>query len=205
MLEFVRAWLFPPACAGCDSAGVALCALCAPSPGDAVFFAIDGVPAFALGSYDGPVRRAVVAMKHGERDPIDAFAALLDRAPIVGTLVPVPTSRGRAAQRGFDQSVELARRIATRRDAPFAQLLQKRGPAQDGLTRARRLLSAGRFTLATSAQLPATATLIDDVCTTGATLRDAMRALASGGTTVESIIVVARTPADRHRTEAGSR
>ncbi len=139
MLDLLRAWLFPPACVGCDAPGPGLCAACAPGANAALGFDLDGVPGFALGPYEGTLRRAVLALKCGQRDPLDALAALLERAPAAGVLVPVPTTRRRAAQRGFDQSVELARRLAARRSLPWAVLLAKHGRAQAGLGRAERL------------------------------------------------------------------
>ena len=169
-------------------------------------FAVDAIPAFALGEYDGALRSAVVAMKRGERDPLDALAELLARsAPLDGVLVPLATTRGRAAQRGFDQSVELARRIARRRGLHCAEILRKRGSAQDGLARQARLSAAGRFRVVPVEPLPAGVTLIDDVCTTGATIRDAVRTLAAAGVRVYGIAVVARTaPGRRASTLRGS-
>ena len=149
---------------------------------------------FALGAYDGALRRAIVAMKHGERDPLEAFADLLAaRAPLDGALVPLPTSRARRAERGFDQSVELARRVAARRGVPCAELLDKRGAAQEGLRRRERLAATGRFRLRPGVPLPAAVTLLDDVCTTGATARDAARVLRAAGVDVRGIVVVARS------------
>jgi predicted amidophosphoribosyltransferase len=194
VLDFVRAWLFPAACAACDAPGPALCKRCAPAPLDAIAFALDGIPGFALGAYDGALRRAIVAMKNGERDPLDSFAELLAaRAPLEGALVPLPTSRARRAERGFDQGVELARRIAARRGVPCAELLEKRGAPQEGLGRSARLAAAGRFRLRAGVALPDAATLLDDVCTTGATARDAVRLLRSAGIDVRRIVVVARS------------
>jgi predicted amidophosphoribosyltransferase len=198
VLDLVRAWLFPPACAGCGARGPALCARCAPTLHDAIDFEVDGVQAFALGGYEGALRRAIVALKHGERDPLDVLAELLAaRAPVIGTLVPLPTSRGRSDARGFDQSVELVRRIARRRSLPHAELLRKRGAPQDGRSRLARLRAAGRFRLERGVALPRTATLLDDVCTTGATVRDAMHTLAGAGVAVRRLVFVARTAPDR--------
>jgi predicted amidophosphoribosyltransferase len=198
VLDVLRAWLFPPACVACDAPGSALCSACAPGPGDVIRFAIDGIPAFALGEYDGALRQAIVAMKRGERDPLDALAELLGRcAPLGGILVPLATTRPRAAQRGFDQSVELARRIARQRDLRCAEILRKRGSAQDGRSRPVRLSAAGRFRVVSVGPLPNGVTLIDDVCTTGATIRDSVRTLAAAGVGVAGIVVAARTAPGR--------
>jgi predicted amidophosphoribosyltransferase len=196
--EFVRTWLFPPACVACEAPGPALCAACGPSARDALTFAIGGIPAFALGSYEAALRRAIVAMKNGERDPLDAFAALLAaRAPLDGAVVSLPTTRGRILDRGFDQSVELARRLAGLRCVACAEVLEKRGAPQAGRNRLGRLAAPGRFRLRRGAALPAAATLLDDVCTTGATVRDAARVLREAGVAVRRIVVLARTAEPR--------
>ena len=215
MIEFLRTWLFPSACVECDALGPGLCAQCAPGAEAALAFELDGVPAFALGPYEGALRRAVVALKHGERDPLDALAALLERAPLAGALVPVPTTRRRAAERGFDQSAELARRLAARRGLPCAELLVKHGRAQAGRGRGERLAATGRFGLRTAPSgwfgsraragpspapaLPREVTLLDDVCTTGATLRDALWTLREHAVEVRRIVVVARALDDSPR------
>lgn len=200
MLDVLRRWLFPPVCVACDAPGPALCAACAPRPGDAFAFAVHGVPAFALDEYDGALRRAIVAMKRGERDPLDAFTELLAaRAPVDGALVPLPTTRARVGERGFDQSVTLARAVAARRGVPCAELLVKRGAAQDGRSRHARLRAAGRFRLRTGVALPPLVTVLDDVCTTGTTLRDAISTLTAAGVAVRRVVVLARTAPDRSR------
>jgi predicted amidophosphoribosyltransferase len=182
-----------------------LCAACGPSARDALTFAVAGIPAFALGSYEGALRRAIVAMKNGERDPLDAFAALLAaRAPLDGAVVPLPTTRARILDRGFDQSVELARRLAALRGVACAEVLEKRGAPQAGRNRRRRLAAPDRFrlrrgsvrfaaTAAPATALPAAVTLLDDVCTTGATVRDATRVLREAGVEVRRVVVLART------------
>ena len=223
MREFVRTWLFPPACVACDAPGPALCAACGPPARDALTFAVGGVPAFALGRYEGALRRAIVAMKNGERDPLDAFAALLAaRAPLDGAVIPLPTTRGRILDRGFDQSVELARRVAALRGVVCAEVLEKRGAPQAGRNRRGRLAAPDRFrlrrgaawsgatptqattmpaTAAPATVLPAVATLLDDVCTTGATVRDAARVLREAGVDVRRIVVLARTAEPRATAE----
>jgi predicted amidophosphoribosyltransferase len=197
VLDRIRALLFPPTCIACDAAGPALCAACGPTPGDAVRFTLDGIPGFALGAYEGALRRAVISMKRGERDPLDAFAALLHAsAPALsGTLVAVPTTRRRIAARGFDQGFALAQRLAALRGLQAQRMLQKRGAPQEGRGRAERLAATGRFSLLRGAVRPARVVLIDDVCTTGATLADAVETLWLADVEVTRILVVARADA----------
>ncbi len=197
MWAAIRPWLFPVWCIGCGAPEVGLCAACAATARPVTAW-IGGLPVTAAGEYAGPLREAVLATKRGERAYLDPLAGLL--APLIGAgsvVVPLVTTRGRAAERGFDQARELARRVAVLRSAACADVLRKRGAAQRGLGRAERLTASGRFALRPEARLPARAVLLDDVVTTGATLRDAARLLAGAGCAVLGAVVVARTPPGR--------
>jgi len=195
MWERVRSWLFPVVCLGCGTAGVALCGICGPAAGDRIQDAVAGTSLTAAGSYRGLLRRAIVAMKRGERDYLDPFAALLAEMTVPGIpLVPLPTTRGRSAARGFDQGIELAARTARLAQTSWADVLEKRGIAQRGLGRRARLASGGRFRVRRAVVLPEVAIVVDDVCTTGATLTDGIAALRGAGVAIIGAIVVARTP-----------
>jgi predicted amidophosphoribosyltransferase len=74
-----------------------------------------------------------------------------------------------------------------------AELLDKRGRAQEGRTRLERLAATGRFQLRPGVPLPDAVTLLDDVCTTGATARDAARVLRAAGVDVKGLVFVARS------------
>jgi predicted amidophosphoribosyltransferase len=176
-----------------------LCRACAPSPADRVVDVIAGVGVRAVGAYDGEFRRAIVAMKHGERAYLAPFAELLAELAAPGVaLVPLPTSRRRSAARGFDQAVELARRVAVLRAGVCCELLVKRGAAQRGLARRERLAGSGRFHRDARAAAPDAAFVVDDVCTTGATLTDGIAALRAAGVAVLGAIVLARTESGRN-------
>jgi predicted amidophosphoribosyltransferase len=158
----------------------------------------------AAADYSGCVREAILALKRGERAYIEPLAALL--APLVPpgtTLIPVVTTRRRAAERGFDQARELARRVAVLRSGALADVLCKRGAAQRGLGRGERLTARGRFTLERA--VPPCALLVDDVITTGATLRDAATVLAAAGCRIAGAVVVARTLPGRETPRRGGR
>jgi predicted amidophosphoribosyltransferase len=206
MWHLVRAWLFPVWCIGCGAPDVGLCAECAGAVVPAPRFDLGGLPVRAAVEYAGPVRDAIVAMKRGERAFLDPLAALV--APLVpagALLVPVRTTGRRSAERGFDQAVALALRVARQRDASCVDVLRKRGGPQRGRGRTERLAATGRFSVRNGVAVPQKALLFDDVVTTGATLADAAATLLEAGCRVTGAVVVARTPPGRETSPAGAR
>jgi len=197
MWAAIRPWLFPVWCAGCGASGSGLCPACSTTAHPAAIV-LDDLAIDAAGDYEGALREAILGLKRGERAYLDPLAALV--APLVapGTiLVPAPTSRRRAAERGFDQARELAQRVARLRSGTVTDVLLKRGGAQHGRGRTERLTAHGRFALRPGVALPPRVLLLDDVLTTGATLHDAAATLAAAGCRVDGAVVVARTPAVR--------
>jgi len=193
----IRPWLFPVWCIGCGAENIGLCPTCAATATPATIH-LDRLTVRAAGEYAGPVRDAVLALKRGERAFLDPLAALLSRYVAAhSVLVPLRTTRRRAAERGFDQASELAQRVAGLRCGECADVLLKRGAAQRGLGRGERLDARGRFALRPGAVVPPRAVLLDDVVTTGATLRDAAGLLTASGCSVLGAVVVARTLAGR--------
>jgi len=195
----IRDWLFPVSCIVCGRGALALCRACGPAEADAQRFVIAGIDARAAGAYAGSLREAIVAMKRGERDQLAALAPLLARelGSLTDPLVPLPTSPRRRRARGFDQAVQLAHRAASANGLSVCDVLEKGGGAQHGRSRSGRLHARGRFRVRRGAVLPARVTLIDDVCTTGATLADAADALFEAGVTVGAAVFLARTPPGR--------
>jgi predicted amidophosphoribosyltransferase len=106
-----------------------------------------------------------------------------------------------AAERGGDHVRRLARRAGSRvgfRVAPDVLALARPkldSAGLDAVSRARNL--AGAFAARPAPGRPtggATAIVVDDVVTTGATLREAARALRAAGWRVTGAAVVAATP-----------
>lgn len=133
-----------------------------------------------------------------------AMALLLRSAPWVEPaleqadhLVPVPLARERLRTRGFNQALELARALAP--DKTHAHVLQRRRdtPAQSALPRTERLRNVRDvFALDAHARPRIEGrrlVLIDDVMTSGATLRAAAQVLQEAGAAHITALVLART------------
>jgi ComF family protein len=116
-------------------------------------------------------------------------------------LLPVPLSRERLRERGYNQAWELARRVARRLRAPArADVLQRSRdtPHQIGMSRVERehnLRDAFWVEPTQRWRLQGVhVALIDDVLTTGATAHAAALALTRAGAARVDVWVVARTP-----------
>lgn len=133
-----------------------------------------------------------------------ALALLLRSAPWVEPaieqadyLLPVPLSRERLRTRGFNQALELARQLAPGKTLAHVLKRRRDTPAQSALTRAERLRNVRDvFAVETTARPQIEGrrvVLIDDVMTSGATLRAAAQVLRDAGAAHITALVLART------------
>ncbi|HEX9057736.1 MAG TPA: ComF family protein [Ktedonobacterales bacterium] len=159
--------------------------------------------------YEAVARQAILAFKyHRQRRLADPLGSLLARraeaiAPVPTLVISVPLHYIRQRQRGFNQAELLARRCAARLGLPFRADLIVRTRAtrpQVGLGLAERQANvAGAFAITrhASAQLAGRRILlVDDVCTTGATMASAAGALLAGGASSVWGLAVARPTLD---------
>jgi predicted amidophosphoribosyltransferase len=183
-------WLRRPPCARCG-----LPAPCRPCPArDAPF-----ERAWAPMAHEGAARALVVALKyHGALPVADVMAAQITaRAPAGlldgAALVPVPAHPARRRHRGFDQAERLARALSARTGRPLNACLRRTGAAtsQIGAGRSQRRLP-GRLSFEPAGPAPEVAVLVDDVHTTGATLRACAACLRAGGTRDVRCVTYAR-------------
>ena len=157
----------------------------------------------AIGSYDGSLRAIVQALKYGKRRTVaPRLAALMcDHAAdaLVGAdiVVPVPLHGSRRRARGFNQAEDLARYLGV----PFRQALRRRRatPSQTDLPAGQRHRNVrGAFDLVRRAGVRGLrVTLVDDVCTTGATLEACARVLREAGAAEVRAITAARVATRR--------
>lgn len=120
--------------------------------------------------------------------------ALLGAARLV---LPMPLSRERLAQRGYNQALELARQLAPDRLDAHLLLRLRDTPVQTALGRRERLANVrGAFGVEPLRQAEVRGRdvlLVDDVMTSGASLFGAAQALRSAGAAGVSALVFART------------
>lgn len=186
--------LFPPQCAACNVLGCGFCDECV-ARSAVVRVRLPALAVTAFGCYEGALRVAVLAVKDGRRDVAESLGRLV--APFVAQgslLVPVPTTQRRRRIRGFDGVLTIARHAAAIAGANVVTALEQHShDAQRGKSRSERLAARGRFICDSNGVAARRVTLFDDVCTTGATLRDCADAIRWAGGSVEDAVVVAAT------------
>ena len=214
-----RSWHMQPVCADCVArfapavprcrrcglrTAVALpaCGACLadPPPFDACIVGCD---------YAFPWDRLIADFKFNARVELAAplaqrlLAAIeRDAAALPQWVLPVPLAPQRLVERGYNQAWELARRLARslgcRADAELlARPLAGAHQAELGLSQRRQNLKGAfvpnpRRRVSLQGQHVA---VVDDVMTSGATLREAAAALRRGGAARVDAWVLARTPA----------
>jgi predicted amidophosphoribosyltransferase len=198
MLHGLMDFLFPPQCAACDAIGAGLCERCAPRDAPLLWRALPTLRVRALGDYEGALRRAVLALKDGRRDVGEALGLRLASLVAPGALlVPVSTTHARRRARGFDGVVLLAEVAALRAGASVIADLTPRGAdAQRGRNRTDRLAVHNRFVCREDLVSGRSVILVDDVCTTGATLEDCASTLRAAGASLTQAFVVASASVD---------
>lgn len=192
---------FPIACAGCGDPGRPLCRACAaelaPQPQRQILDG--GLPVWSGLEYGGVTARALRALKEEGRTAIARDLAPALRAALGAAasgrkgliVVPVPTSRAAMRRRGYRVVDLLVRRAGV--DATPLLRAVRHVADQRALGREERAANAAG-SLRSRPAAGAHVVIADDVVTTGATLREAARALTEAGAQVVGAVTVAATP-----------
>ena len=151
--------------------------------------------------YHDSFRASVVRMKfHDHREYLDFYAAAMHafafsflericggRGKRNGVLVPVPLSKRKRRERGFDQCALLAKKLSLRTGIPFSQnaLIRIRDTKpQKGLGLYERKMNLrGAVAAGDLSEVTEPVILIDDIFTTGSTIEECCRALQKEGIT----------------------
>lgn len=153
----------------------------------------------AWGHYRAGLEKLLVAFKFQKHDFLANHLAelLLEAIPhsSFDVVVPVPLHWRRLRSRGYNQSELLSLRIARSRQIRHSTTLLRRTratPPQISLGRDDRAKNVRKAFLASEAVAGLNVLLVDDVCTTGATLRECAKSLLNRGAATVCAAVVAR-------------
>lgn len=167
-------------------------------------------PAYALartiGSFSGPLLKAIHLFKYRKHLPAgELLGAMMARWTYdslsiadYDRIIPVPLHPARLKERGFNQSLVLAQKIARQFAIPVdVSRLKKLSPGhpQVGLGRDQRRKNVrGTFTVTGETGLEGLKVLlVDDVYTTGSTARECARVLVESGVREVAVLALART------------
>ncbi|HOL17045.1 MAG TPA: ComF family protein [Bacillota bacterium] len=154
---------------------------------------------YALSWYRGDWRRMLHRLKYeGRRSlarPLGTWLGLALKRETDWPLTAVtalPLHRLREARRGYNQSLLIARYTARAMGLPLVTLLKKTRstPSQAGLSRLERIVNvAGVYAPSGRHFKPGPVLLIDDIYSTGATLKEAARVLNKQGFSVYAAVI----------------
>lgn len=144
----------------------------------------------AVFDYDGPAATMITHLKYGGQSYLASGAGAYLAAqflrlewPMPDAIVPMPMASLRRVERGYNQSFLLAKTLEKLLDRPVHDVLERRmgDYSQAGLNHSQRLqLSSAGFALKRGTKLhDQCVLLIDDVMTTGSSLRCCAEALQS--------------------------
>ncbi len=185
--------IFPTRCYGCNSLGISICTNCKREWIPHYYNThVGSLKVHSAIIYTPTASKIILAAKENGLEGADdlliaAIVHVLSKARLhEGSffLVPVPSSKQSQRRRGRSFVVDLTKGISKYTGIAVNDCLQvsRRVSDQSGLTRIQRSSNMhGAFSIKPGAILRGEAIVIDDVVTTGATLRDAARALNSQG------------------------
>lgn len=224
-LKDMQRWLFPSRCLLCQArvaadsafctpcrqslpwlnAACAHCGTALPAARPACGACLKRPPRFdrtrALFHYAAPIDRLVLGFKYGARLDFgrvlgSALATAIAADPMrVEAIVPVPLHRRRLRERGYNQSLELARPIARALGIPLLTHAVRRvrpTPPQTRLDYAQRRRNLRQAFVVSGDVAGKRLAIVDDVMTSGHTANALARCLKQAGAKEVVVWVVAR-------------
>lgn len=211
LLSSILTAIFPPRCICCDKIIDPISAICADCNSainwlDTDFFSTllketHFDTARSLAAHDGSWAQVIHNFKYNRRTDLAApLGEMLSKKAFreYDLIVPVPLHKKRLRQRGYNQSVLLAKRVAKETGVRADLFLLARvvlQPPQVGLEQRQRLENVkGAFALRKNSDPKDKGILlIDDVMTTGATVNECARVLKKAGAARVDVLTLART------------
>ena len=204
--------LAPHSCRGCGALGEAFCDRCKKDIAKRPFRICPNCkckkftpkcqkcktlpPIFVIADYDGVMGSLIHELKYNSvrrlgHDLADLLDQALPNLPKDAIIVPLPTATNHIRKRGLDHTLLIAKHLAKSRHIKTQKILtRKNNTVQVGSDRKTRLSqakSAFEINPKTNLSPRSTYLLIDDVWTTGASMRAAIKKLQQAG--AKNIIV----------------
>ena len=159
--------------------------------------------AWVVGIRSGALQRLIGGfkfrnMKAASVDLADLLHRRLPILPESTVFIPVPTSPAHMRERGYDHMLLIARDLGRRRHLPVYQFLRRDNVlTQHHASRKERLVQArSAFRVEGAVDPLATYILLDDVITTGATIKQAALLLRGAGANTIWVAATSRQPLD---------
>lgn len=194
--------VLPRRCAGCRAPGDWLCSSCRDACEPEALALGPSLRGRAAGTFAGPLREAIHAFKYGGEHALsNELGALVARlvagdlatGTLLDAVVAVPLHRERLRERGYDQALLLGERVASSGALSLLPALHRirRTDPQVVLDRAERARNLGGAFVGVADSLRGLrVALVDDVATSGATLRSAAAAArACGARSVRAYVI----------------
>lgn len=156
---------------------------------------------FSLFEYKKPIDRLIADFKYHDKLFLSRFFAeqmvkKLKKRPLPKLLIPIPLHPRRLRQRGYNQSLELAKVLSKQLSIPVSSdplIRIKDSLPQASLPYKERKSNIQHAFNVTTSQLPKHIALIDDVLTTGHTANVAVKVLRHTGVSIIEVWTIART------------
>jgi ComF family protein len=217
MIDTALSFIAPHHCCGCDKVGCLLCDNCKYNivSEQKMVCIVCGRPtartwlcntcrvpyqrAWIVGERSGVLQRLVGLYKFSRakaayRDIGDLLLAILPELPDNIVIVPVPTVSGHIRERGYDHMLLIAKYVEKKRNLKCQRLIGRKTDTKQrqstAIQRAKQAKSA--FEVRGEVDDSKVYLLIDDVVTTGATIKYAAKSLRDAGAKYVWVAVVAR-------------
>ena len=174
---------------GCPTGNMCLCGSCrVPFERAWVFGERDGVLQRLVGTYK------FSRVKSGHKVLGDLLMSILPELPPETVIVPIPTVSSHVRERGYDHMMLITKYVAKKRKLKIERLLYRKTSTKQRQAIAMQRTNQAKQAFAVrglvNAEVPYL--LIDDVITTGATIKYASKALRDAGAKHVWVVAVAR-------------
>lgn len=158
---------------------------------------------WVVGERDGPLQRLVGLYKFQRAKaaykPLgDLLLDILPELPAETVVVPIPTTPGRIRERGYDHMLLIAKYFARARELRCYQIIRRQTNTKQRQATAEKRDSQAKNAFFVSGKVDSDVPylIIDDVMTTGATIKYASRALHDAGVKHVWVAIIARQTLD---------